>query len=577
MKRKIRLTFFAKNVITAFLSTFLVGATLTVSAVVIETNLMTDNLYSQAKGVAAMSLLQLPRDDVFAALGQPTLDGEIGRRLAAELTAISDANRNVAQAYLFSSVYSDGKQLIVSMPEHLVEAGLIPGDYYENPAAVQAAINEAVQNKTAAGTDIYSDDYGDWLTIIEPVINDSGEVVAVLGMDMNADIISENQNKIVLGSLLVLLVSLIVILSAQFVLTRRTLEPVKQLFGAIQTMSQGHLDIELKTDRRDDFGELNGQFSAMAAELREIIGGVQLKAEQAAAASRELAASVRINKESHEKGKVIAAGVASGAREQEKSAADSARVMEEMATSVQHIAEMAYKMSASAAQMTDVASAGQQSIARIVAQMTVIGNAMDRSEVIIHTLDTRSREIADMTDAITDVASRTNLIALNAAIEAARAGEQGKGFAVVAAEVRQLATQSAIAANRISGVISHIRQDAASAVQLMREGSGEIVTGTKLTHETSKRYESMLQSILSVSSQTEEVSAITEQLSAGSEEVAASMQQLFHIAREAATGAAGMEEGTVRQLEQLASITKQAEQLDNMSRQLNGLVAKFEV
>lgn len=524
-----------------------------------------------------MALIQLPRDDVYAALGEPSSNGEIRKRLESGLSAISDANRNVAQAYLFSSAYREGKQLIVSMPKHLVEAGLIPGEYYENPAAVQGAINEAVQNKAAAATDIYSDDYGDWLTIIEPVLNDAGEVVAVLGMDMNADIISNNRNKILLSSLLVLLVSLIVILSVQFILTRRTLAPVKQLFSAIQRMSQGQLDIELKTDRRDDFGELNGQFSAMAAELREIIGGVQQKAEQAAAASRELASSVRLNQESHENGKRIASGVASGARQQEQSAADSARVMEEMATSIQHIAETAYKMSTSAAQMTDVASAGQQSIARIVAQMTVIGNAMERSEKMIHTLDTRSREIAEMTDAITDVASRTNLIALNAAIEAARAGEHGKGFAVVAGEVRQLATQSAIAANRISGVISHIRQEAASAVQLMREGSGEIVVGAKLTHETSERYETMLQTILSVSSQTEEVSAITEQLSAGSEEVAASVQELVHIAREAATGAAGMEEGTVRQLEQLASITRQAEQLDNMSRQLNGLVAKFEV
>ncbi len=58
---------------------------------------------------------------------------------------------------------------------------------------------------------------------------------------------------------------------------------------------------------------------------------------------------------------------------------------------------------------------------------------------------------------ISDIARQVNLLALNATIEAARAGEAGRGFTVVANEVKQLSTQTGIAANRITAHVREIR------------------------------------------------------------------------------------------------------------------------
>jgi len=57
---------------------------------------------------------------------------------------------------------------------------------------------------------------------------------------------------------------------------------------------------------------------------------------------------------------------------------------------------------------------------------------------------------------IQEIAGKTNLLALNAGIEAARAGDAGKGFGVVAAEVKQLSTQTSVAARQIAGHVDHI-------------------------------------------------------------------------------------------------------------------------
>ncbi|MEN2711758.1 methyl-accepting chemotaxis protein [Sphingomonas sp. VL_57B] len=89
--------------------------------------------------------------------------------------------------------------------------------------------------------------------------------------------------------------------------------------------------------------------------------------------------------------------------------------------------------------------------AAAVSQLVETGSARTRD--LLHS----AQSIDSVIRLISDIARQVNLLALNATIEAARAGEAGRGFTVVANEVKQLSTQTGIAADRITAHVREIR------------------------------------------------------------------------------------------------------------------------
>jgi methyl-accepting chemotaxis protein len=114
-------------------------------------------------------------------------------------------------------------------------------------------------------------------------------------------------------------------------------------------------------------------------------------------------------------------------------------------------------------------------------------------------LQQRSQKIQVIADVIHEIATRTNLVALNAAIEAARAGERGRGFAVVAQEVRQLAQRTKEATGEIAGMLREIHEVADTSARSMRT-LAEVVSGAAAPAE---RAVAMLQQIQELAAESD--------------------------------------------------------------------------
>ncbi|CAM3537558.1 MULTISPECIES: methyl-accepting chemotaxis protein [Saccharibacillus] len=576
--KQFRLNFFAKNMIMIACGILVAGGLLTGITVMLQKNMALDSLRKQYIGVAAYVREQVGTDLIVEIAADPGGASEASNtRMTQRLNEVSDLNSNVAQAYIFSAKIENGAQEIVGAPAPLIADGMVPGSVYENPEEMNAAMQYVVDQKAPFSTDIYTDAYGSWVSMLQPVVDSSGQVVAVLGLDISAADIAQNTSKILWTSLLVMILCALVVLVAQFFVMKRLMQPVRELFGAISQMNGGDLNVQLRTDRKDDFGDLNRKFSEMAGELKTIIAGVQSRAQQAANSSSALKNEVEQNMRIQGGVLESAERMSLGARTQESSAEETARVMEEMSRAIQEIAQTAYQVSDAASGMKTEVGTGGESIVRVGEQMSAISASVGRSAARIRQLQERSREIEGIAGLISGIASQTNLLALNAAIEAARAGEHGRGFAVVAEEVRKLADQSATSAGQISGILGLMIKETDEAVVLMEEGLHEVQTGIELSQRTGEAFSRIEAAIGGVSTQTEDMSAVTEQMSASSEEVSASVAELAGIAKESAGSSMQVTEASQLQRESLGSVSASSEELNQMALELNELIAKFKI
>ncbi len=205
--------------------------------------------------------------------------------------------------------------------------------------------------------------------------------------------------------------------------------------------------------------------------------------------------------------------------------------MEQVVKAIDSITTEVSGLNESSARMVKVSDEGKGTVESVLVAVESIDRIVKEIKSDITMLGERSTEIGNIITVINEIASQTNLLALNAAIEAARAGEHGKGFAVVADEVRKLAERSSEATNEIVVLVNGIQSMTKQTVTSVEKGAQEVEYVVKMSNEAKSALDLIKTAVLQNTDQIQTISASTEQVNASSTEVVTTSGQIRDFMR----------------------------------------------
>ncbi|MBN6185388.1 HAMP domain-containing protein [Aneurinibacillus sp. BA2021] len=500
---------------------------------------------------------------------------------------LNDYREKTGALYVYTLQAAEGGKvhvLIDGQPRDSKEAGKI-GD--ETSATSYEDIAPVLQGETSS-TDIVNDPkYGQYLSAFAPIKNASGKVIGILGVDIEAKVVKSVEKKVLWSELPIfavcgILITAVILLVIGIYLTRK-LRPLRLITSASNHLADGDLVAandemtKVSIQGEDEIGQLAQSFRHMVENNTSIITLMMATSEQLASSAEELHAHAKDTRASSNQVVVKSEEVVSGMDTQLQSTEESSRAMEEMAVGIQRMAESASVVAEHSVDTVKESQNGQQLLDNAIQQVEQIQASVTKTARTLEQLGNRSVEITQILDAITDISSQTNLLALNAAIEAARAGEHGRGFAVVADEVRKLAEQSARSAQHIAELIHQVQEDTKLSVDSMHEGMEEVKRGIAFIHDVRLSFERIVRSMQEMAAQAQESSAISEQMSASSEEVTASVSEMARMAHETLATTRQVSGLSSTQLHAMEDVSRSVDALTKITEELRKRINTFKV
>ncbi|KUO72117.1 MAG: hypothetical protein APF77_00835 [Clostridia bacterium BRH_c25] len=367
------------------------------------------------------------------------------------------------------------------------------------------------------------------------------------------------------GGLKKLLVNIVIVSAAALVLSILTIlllldfnviREIKKVLNVLKNIGAGNLNQRLVVKSSLEFSALSDGINTMSENLRTLVNKNLSIVNMLKNASDKLAVSSDQTGKGAEEIAVTINELAQAANDQAESSTRGAALAKEMLSKLEGIA-VSVKDSVGKANSTKNTVKDEMEI--IVYQNRIMDKNVESTrnvDMAISDLSNKANEIGSIVSVITNIASQTNLLALNAAIEAARAGEAGRGFAVVADEVRKLAEDSTASAKSIIHIIMEIQH----SIKLVKEQSDTLINAAEEQQEavaqTKNAFDTISEDMGSIVEQTDMISDATNSIIEVVEEIVKDIDETAAVSQ---LSAAGTEEISASIEEQSAAVQEVAD------------------
>ncbi|MBV8660510.1 MAG: methyl-accepting chemotaxis protein [Burkholderiales bacterium] len=376
--------------------------------------------------------------------------------------------------------------------------------------------------------------FRDFLPTVDKLVEYNTQVAEATAKRAHDDYASA---RIMFLSLAALVIVLSIVMS---ILIMRSITP--RLEGLASSIRDIERDLDftrrVAANGDDEIADTARAFNGLAGNMQTVLQGAALASAQLMEMVARLAESAR--------------EVSSGSQKQSDASSAMAAGIEQLSTSISHLANAAREAMTHSNIADRNAQEGSKVIGQTVREMHAIAEEIQQVAHTMQQLDTRSQEIGGIVQVIREVADQTNLLALNAAIEAARAGEQGRGFAVVADEVRKLAERTTGATKDIGDKISAIQTTSEQVNAAMDDAKKRVETGVSLASLVGETVSTIVDNARLVENEVQTISeALKEQDEAG-HLIATNVEQIADMV-ESNSVAAGATTRLTVELEGIAS------------------------
>lgn len=222
----------------------------------------------------------------------------------------------------------------------------------------------------------------------------------------------------------------------------------------------------------------------------------------------------------------------SGATEQVDVIQMTNEMMESFLAMSESVSQQARAMNQAAEETAAISEDGQTAIHEAMQGMERIREQVNEIGATIVSLAQFTRRIDEIITSVSEIATQSNLLALNASIEAARAGTGGRGFAVVADEVRALSMQSTRAASQVRAILAEIQSAVGQTVSAAEAGTLEADAGLEVTRKADDIMQQLVQNMNASSGAVRAIYDVIRQQVDGLEEIAINMERIDRITQQ---------------------------------------------